>query len=215
MRPRRTDSLRGPGWLWAAAFLLLFVAMAAGMLWLRAPGLLDRPLTDPHPLRAAQSRRDDTVRDAVIEVLEVAGRARLDGEGFTQLVRPWTDRRLEGLNVSVDSHGYAVFDVSVREGASWINLQLVCPEVELVQGRFTRLRVHSLTLSGWDLTPVWVDRDLSAAANEELATARRLHPETGTILDALARVRLVDGRFRVEVPRARVADAFPRRAAAR
>lgn len=212
MKPRsRTDALRGPGWLWWMAFSLLFVAMAAGMLMMRAPGLLDRPLTDPHPLRSAQSQRDDPARERVLEVLAVAGRARLDGADLTQLVRPWGDRRLEGLNISIDEHRHAVFDVSIREGASWINVHLVCRQVELVDGRFRQLVVHTLTVSGWDLTAVWGGDDLSTAANAELDHARSLHAPTGPILDALSLVRLVDDRFWVEVPPTAVQGAFSNR----
>lgn|GEM_PF-5249377 len=201
-------TLRFPLWMWVSAFSLLFVAMAATMLLLRAPGLLDRPLTDPDPLRIALVPRDDVERERVIDVLAVAGRARLDGPHFTQLVRPWHDRRLEGLRVSVSDQGYAVFDISMREGASWINLHIVCTEVEVTNGRFSRLVVRAFTLSGWDLTPVWVDRDLAERANAELDLARSLHPATGRMLDALESVRLVDGHFWVEVDPAEVVGAF-------
>jgi hypothetical protein len=196
--------------MWGASFALLYIAMAATMFMMRAPGMLDRPLTDPEPSRVAITPPDDEVRQGVLERLEVAGRARLDGPSFTQLVRPWHDRRLEGLRVSVSPEGYAVLDISVREGASWINLHIEASELEMSGGHFTRLVVRDLQISGWDLTRVWVDRDLAIRANEALQQARNLYPETGRMLDALRDVTLQDGHFVVDIGRADPRAAFTR-----
>ena len=194
--------------MWAASFSLLYAAFAATMFMMRAPGTLDQPLTDPEPARVALVAPDPGLRQDVLDVLAVAGRARLDGAELTQLLRPWRDPRLEGLRVSVSREGYAVFDISMRRGASWINLHLVCSDVQVRNGRFARLLVRDISLSGWDLRPVWVDRDLAERANRELDLARTLYPETARLLAGLDRIDLVDGQFEVQVDRHDVETTF-------
>jgi hypothetical protein len=204
----KRSTLRFPLWMWAVSFGLLYTTMAATMFMMRAPGLLDRPLTDPEPARIAMATPDEEAKQDVLDILDVAGRAKIDADGFTQLVRPWHDRRLEGLRVSVSPEGYAVFDISLRKGASWINIHLVASELEMQAGQFTRLVVRDLQLSGWDLKSIWGERDLAIRANEELELARTLYPATGRMLDALRTVEFVEGQFMVDVGRADVTDAF-------
>ena len=193
MSPR---SIKGPMWLWGGAFVLLAAALVATMLFLQGPAALTQPLTNPDPNPDSLSRLDLDTRTEVLELLEVAGRARLDGPQATQLLRPWHDREIEGLNFRIDS-GRLIIDIAKREGASWINVHMEASAFEIVDGNFTELVVHSLRVSGWDLTPAWQGQDISKRANAELDDARRRDSRTSRTLATLDGVRFTGTHLQV------------------
>lgn len=177
-------SFKGPIWLWGGAFVLLAAALVATMLFLQGPAALTKPLTNPDPNPTSLSRLDPAARNEVLELLAVAGRVRLDGSQATQLLRPWHDKDIEGLNLEVES-GRLVIDIAKREGASWINVHMEASAFEIVDGYFQQLVIHSLRVSGWDLTPAWQGQDISERANEELDDARRRDSRTSRTLATL------------------------------
>lgn len=191
-----TRSIRGPIWVWLGAFLLLGAAMVATMLFLQGPAALTRPVTNPDPNPDALSRYDPDLRAEALERLAVAGRARFDGPQATQLLRPWHDKDIEGLRLAIDS-GHLVIDIAKREGASWINVHLQTSDFEMVDGRVRRLVVHSVRVSGWDLTPAWQGQDIADRANAELDEARHRDARTSRILATLDGVRFTGTHIEV------------------
>ncbi len=199
--------LRGPLWLWVGAFGLVALALFATMLFLRAPALITQPLTNPDPNPVSLSRLDPELRADTLELLAVAGRARLNGDQATQLLRPWHDRDIEGFAIAIEG-GRLVLDISKREGASWINIHLEASDLEVVDGRVRRLEVHSGRMSGWDLTKAWQGRDIADQANQEIDDARRRDSRTSRLLATLDKVRFTGTHLEVMTTSEDIQGAF-------
>ena len=198
---------RRPLWLWGGAFGLVGLALFTTTLFLRAPALITRPLTNPDPNPAALSRFDAELRAETLELLAVGGRARLNGAQATQLLRPWHDRDIEGLTITIEG-GRLIFDIAKREGASWINVHLEASDLEVVDGRVRRLEVHSGRVSGWDLTKAWQGRDISEKANRELDDARRRDNRSSRLLATLDVVRFTGTHLEVQTTSPDIRAAF-------
>lgn len=192
----------------AMAFVLLFCAMAACFAIVRRPTLVSHPLVQSVPLDAADAEFAPHMRDKVIEVLKTAGRARVDGPHATQLLRPWHDPMLTGFRLDIDARGQVTIALSERVGNDWANVLLRAGAFEMENGVITQLEVESIEVSGWDLSAVWGHADLSLQANEYLDEARKRHPKTARMLDALDSVRVVGDDLEVVVAPHEVATAF-------
>lgn len=173
---------REPIWLWLVTMGPLLACIALGLAYVQRPALADAAVSDGHP--AGVVARDADLEARVVEVLSVAGRARLSGAELVQLLRPWRDGRLDGFDVSVED-GRLSLTLALEHGARWQNLCLSGVRVVVLDGRIRSLVAGHVSLSG---------RRLGSLEGVELADeANRWLDEAGRVDAAFAaRLAAVD-----------------------
>jgi hypothetical protein len=195
---RRAFGGKAPWWLWVSSLLVLGVALALGLVAVRAPVLIRRPFIEEKPLDVPQVAYDADRRAEILEVLEIAGKAKLSADSATQLLRPWHDPRIGVFALAITPDSALRLDLSVNSGVHWVNVHFV-GRVEMEKGRFTRLLPRELVVSGWDLD-LADGEDLSQLANERLGALCAKDPRLAQDLARVGRLELREGHVWVYLP---------------
>jgi len=200
--------------LWGSSLGLLYVSMMTVFVGVMTPGRLVDPVVESVAV-AEQVARDELVYNEVVERLSVAGRARLEPAEAVQLLSPWRDPELGRLDLAATERRHLAVDLSHPLGTTWFNIELVARELTWANGRFERVVVEELSISGWDVSSVMAGREISSLVNGRLGRMMRRHPHAWSMGEAISRMEWTGQHLVVEVHRDRLGVAFPRSLARR
>jgi hypothetical protein len=200
--------------LWGSSLGLLYVSMMTMFLGVMAPGRLVEPVVEP-VAAAGKVARDEGLYKEIVERLSVAGRARLAPDEAVQLLSPWRDPELGRLDLTATEHRHLDIDLSHPLGTSWLNIELVARELKWADGRFERVVVEELSISGWDVSSVMGGQEISSLVNRRLGHMMRRHPHAWSMGEAISSMEWTGQHLVVEVHRDRLGVAFPQSIALR
>ena len=199
---------------WGASLGLLYGSMMAMFLGVMAPAKLVEPVVES-VAAADQVNHDDRLYGQLVERLTIAGRGRLEPTEAAQLFSPWQNSELGRVELVATDRRHLEVRLSRPLGTTWFNIELTARELKWADGRFERIVVEELSVSGWDITPLSRGRDISGIVNRRLGTIMRRNPHVRSLGEAVSALEWNGRHLMLEVHPERMDAAFPQAIARR
>jgi len=183
--------------LWLVGVGLLLVSTFGAARLVSAPGVagVARAAADPLPRTRGP---DPAARQRVLQVLDIAGRARVDADHLSWLLYPRQHPTVELLELGAAPGGRTTVRASVREGDGWLNVEFE-GELELRAGHVHRCRPAALRVNGEDVDLADVPEDLAALVDPRVQAEAGRSPDWGPLLRHTRSLKQEEGRFVIEV----------------